>query len=143
MAIAVSPWRSGFETQLRPISSRGNGNGPFGLGWGLSVPGIIRNRSKGIPRDCDGDKEVNAWDTVVLSGAENLVPFEDLSLDPLKATMFRSRTEGLVPTIIHRHEAQDGATCWQVCSKEGLISYKSMVRPDPMSRSKRVRSSAG
>ena len=28
----------------------GSGNGPFGPGWNLSIPGVSRNTSKGVPR---------------------------------------------------------------------------------------------
>ncbi len=47
------------------------GNGPFGLGWGVSVPGVSRKTSEGIPRYGD------AQDAFVLSGAEDLVPPTD------------------------------------------------------------------
>src|SRR5215475_15107255 len=47
--IALPPGRNGFQPQLSLVYSTGNGNGPFGLGWGLSVPGVSRKTSKGIP----------------------------------------------------------------------------------------------
>ena len=37
--IAVPPGRNGFQPQLNLIYSTGSGNGPFGLGWSLSLPG--------------------------------------------------------------------------------------------------------
>ena len=37
--IALPPGRSGFQPELSLVYSTGNGNGVFGLGWGLSVPG--------------------------------------------------------------------------------------------------------
>ena len=48
--IALPPGRSGFQPELSLVYSTGNGNGVFGLGWGLSVPGVMRKTSKGIPR---------------------------------------------------------------------------------------------
>src|SRR5687767_7446375 len=66
--IALPPGRNGFQPQLNLAYSTGNGNGPFGLGWVLSIPGVARQTSKGIPR------YVDSHDTFVLSGAEDLVP---------------------------------------------------------------------
>src|SRR5262245_37825501 len=40
--IFTSPGRSGFGPQLTLQYSTGHGNGPFGLGWQLSVPQISR-----------------------------------------------------------------------------------------------------
>jgi len=66
--IALPPGRNGFQPQLNLVYSTGNGNGPFGLGWSLSVPGVSRKTSRGIPR------YVDERDTFLLSGAEDLVP---------------------------------------------------------------------
>jgi hypothetical protein len=38
--IALPAGRNGFQPQLNLVYSTGNGNGPFGLGWALSVPGV-------------------------------------------------------------------------------------------------------
>src|SRR5215468_5969506 len=48
--IALPPGRNGFQPQLSLVYSTGNGNGPFGLGWSLSVPGETLKTCKGIPR---------------------------------------------------------------------------------------------
>src|SRR5947209_20127608 len=48
--IALPPGRNGFQPQLSLGYSTGNGNGPFGVGWSLGVPGVSRKTSKGIPR---------------------------------------------------------------------------------------------
>ena len=48
--IALPPGRNGFQPQLSLIYSTGNGNGPYGLGWSLTIPGVSRKTSKGIPR---------------------------------------------------------------------------------------------
>ena len=66
--IALPPGRNGFQPQLSLVYSTGNGNGPFGLGWSLSIPGVSRKTSDGVPRYDD------AQDTFLLSGAEDLVP---------------------------------------------------------------------
>lgn len=102
--IALPPGRNGFQPQLNLVYSTRNGNGYFGLGWSLSILGEMWKTTKGIPRYRDDDREVANWDTFVLSGAEDLVSVEDLSLDPLKATRFRPRTEGLFAKIVHHHD---------------------------------------
>ena len=117
--IAVPPGRNGFQPQLNLVYSTGNGNGLFGLGWGLGIPGVTRKTSKGIPRYQDYDQELKKRDTFILSGAEDLVPI----LDTSKATQYRPRTEGLFAKIIHQHDAQIGTNYWEVCSKDGLISF--------------------
>ena len=121
--IAVPPGRNGFQPQLNLVYSTGNGNGLFGLGWSLSIPGVMRKTSKGIPRYQDYDQDLKKRDTFILSGAEDLVPISDPVLDPLNANRYRPRTEGLFAKIIHHHDAQTHTNYWEVCSKDGLISY--------------------
>src|SRR5437773_1877946 len=76
--VALPPGRNGFQPQLNLVYSTGNGNGLFGFGWNLSVPGVTRKTSKGIPRYRDYDKELKERDTFILSGAEDLVPVGDV-----------------------------------------------------------------
>src|SRR6266581_5048003 len=47
--LALPGGRNGFQPQLSLVYSTGNGNGPFGHGWNLTIPGISRKTSKGIP----------------------------------------------------------------------------------------------
>ena len=68
--IATSPGRSGFGPQLSLSYDSGAGNGPFGLGWNLSLPSITRKTDKGLPKYQDADES----DVFILSGAEDLVP---------------------------------------------------------------------
>jgi len=68
--IAVPPGRNGFQPQLNLVYSTGNGNGVFGLGWSLSVPGVSRKTSKGIPRYHDYDPQEKS-DVFILSGADD------------------------------------------------------------------------
>ena len=70
--VALPPGRNGFQPQLNLVYSTGNGNGPFGLGWSLSVPGVSRKTAKGVPRYRDGADDLKDRDTFVLSGAEDL-----------------------------------------------------------------------
>ena len=68
--IATSPGRSGFGPEISLQYDSGNGNGPFGLGWSLSLPAITRKTDKGLPRYRDAEES----DVFILSGAEDLVP---------------------------------------------------------------------
>jgi hypothetical protein len=108
--IALPPGRNGFQPQLNLVYSTGNGNGPFGLGWSLSVPGVSRKTSRGIPR------YANERDTFLLSGAEDLVPVAQAP----GMTRYRPRTEGLFARI--EHYADAGTNHWDVRSKDGLLS---------------------
>jgi uncharacterized protein RhaS with RHS repeats len=109
--IAVPPGRNGFQPQLTLGYSSGNGNGPFGIGWSLSIPWIARKTSKGVPI-------YDPTDTFLLSGSEDLVPVAGA---PANATRYRPRTEG---SFAHIDHYADGATndYWQVRSKDGLVS---------------------
>jgi RHS repeat-associated protein len=112
--IALPPGRNGFQPQLNLVYSTGNGNGPFGLGWSLSIPGVSRQTSKGIPRYND------AQDLFILSGAEDLVPVSSRSEG---VTRYRPRTEGLFARIEHNHDTQNNNDYWEVRSKDGLVSF--------------------
>jgi hypothetical protein len=117
--IALPPGRNGFQPQLSLVYSTGSGNGPFGMGWGLSVPGVSRKNAKGVPIYDD------AKDTFILSGAEDLVPVERFEA----RTRYRPRTEGLFARILHHHNADNDY--WEVRSKNGLVSFYGTPRPVP------------
>src|SRR5579864_2359493 len=67
--IVVSRGRSDFGPQLNLSYDSGSGNGPFGMGWSLSLPAITRRTDKGLPQYRDADES----DVFLLSGAEDLV----------------------------------------------------------------------
>jgi RHS repeat-associated protein len=138
--IALPPGRNGFQPELNLVYSTGSGNGAFGLGWGLSIPGVSRKTSKGIPRYRDHSQNLEEWDTFVLSGAEDLVPVAPWQLDAdhpsqwskvdsptasdyaaAPIIQFRPRTEGLFAQIFHHQDSTNDY--WKVKSKDGLISY--------------------
>jgi hypothetical protein len=52
--LAVSPGRSGFGPQLALSYDSGAGNGLFGIGWSLSLPGITRKTDKRPTKDSLG-----------------------------------------------------------------------------------------
>ena len=82
----------------------------FGLGWGLSLPGIGRKTSHGVPRYRDtatpGGEQA---DTFILSGAEDLVPVAGA---PAGRVRYRPRTEGLFARIEHVRESS--GDFWEV-----------------------------
>ncbi len=69
--IFTSPGRSGFGPQLSLSYDSAAGNGPFGLGWSLSLPSITRKTDRGIPLY----RDYEPFDVFILAGAEDLVPF--------------------------------------------------------------------
>src|SRR5216117_1818153 len=68
--LPTSPGRSGFGPQLSLSYDSGAGNGPFGFGWSLSLPAIIRKTEKGLPQYRDAEES----DVFILFGSEDLVP---------------------------------------------------------------------
>src|SRR6266446_4450450 len=109
--ITVPSGRAGVQPDLTLAYSTGQGNGAFGLGWTLSVPGISRDTAKQIPVYDDEQ------DVFLLSGAEQLVPVGSPSQG---ATRYRPRTEGLFARITHfKSSAHE---YWEVRSRNGLTS---------------------
>lgn len=109
--IKLSAGRDGLTPQLRLAFSTGAANGPFGLGWSLSIPGVARRTEKGVPR-------YGSDDVFVLSGAEDLV---EIARDAQAGTAsYRPRTEGLFARITHRASASGDH--WTVETKDGLHS---------------------
>ncbi|HSE18099.1 MAG TPA: SpvB/TcaC N-terminal domain-containing protein [Pyrinomonadaceae bacterium] len=110
--ITVPAGRNGVAPQLSLGYSSGSGNGPFGLGWNSSVPGVTRKTSKGTPL------YNNAKDTFIISGAEDLVPIGQVG----DATRYKPRTEGLFALIDHHIDHVTGLDYWEVKSKDGTTS---------------------
>src|SRR5690349_18811124 len=61
--IAVPSGRAGLQPDLTLVYSTGQGSGAFGLGWGLSIPGVSRDTARQIPTYDDEQ------DVFLLSGA--------------------------------------------------------------------------
>jgi RHS repeat-associated protein len=123
--IAVSPGRSGFTPQLSLSYDSCAGNGPFGLGWSLSLPSITRKTEKGIPKYLDVDES----DIFILSGSEDLVPALDEAGKLIETTeggyrirRYRPRIEGLFARIERWTRLDDGDTHWRSISKDNLLT---------------------
>jgi hypothetical protein len=82
----------------------------------LSIPGVIRKTSRGIPRYRDERGPFAERDTFLLSGAEDLAPVAEAA----EVIRYRPRTEGLFARIEHHSDSRTDH--WEVCSKDGLVS---------------------
>lgn len=109
--LATPPGRNGFGPGLSLVYSTGQGNGPFGLGWQLAIPGITRDTRTGVPTYIDDD------DAFLLSGMERLVP---MGPTPGGAMRYRPRTEGSFARIERRVSDRDDY--WEVRTRSGLVS---------------------
>jgi hypothetical protein len=116
--IQLPTGRGGFQPSLTLAYSTGNGNGLFGLGWSLPVPGVSRRVSGGVPRYDD------LADTFILSGAEDLVRVGGGY--PGTAT-YRPRTEAVFARIEHIREPGDNY--WRVRTPDGRTSWYGTPRP--------------
>ena len=122
--IYTSPGRDDFGPKLNLQYSSGNGNGPFGVGWQLSIPRITRKTEKGLPRYQDDD-------VFVMSGAEDLVPVLNENGDPIDMpdqgdyviTRYCPRTEGLFARIeCWQHTSNHDDIFWRVATKENITN---------------------
>jgi RHS repeat-associated protein len=118
--LALPAGRNGFQPQLTLSYSTGQGQGLFGLGWALSLPGVSRKTSKGLPRYQDEDALSDEADVFILSGAEDLVPIE--APEPGR-TRYQPRTEGLFARIERHRNSAQAKDYWEVRTKDGLTSF--------------------
>ncbi|WP_300452424.1 SpvB/TcaC N-terminal domain-containing protein [Accumulibacter sp.] len=134
--IATSPGRSGFGPQLSLTYDSGAGNGPFGFGWGLSLPSIARKTDKGLPQYFDSVES----DVFILSGAEDLVPVlvqdasgkwvpENLPQrtvdgNTYRIRCYRPRIDGLFARIERWTNAADASDVfWRSISKDNITTW--------------------
>jgi len=134
--LATSPGRSGFGPQLSLAYDSGAGNGPFGLGWNLSLPSITRRTDKGLPKYQDADES----DVFILSGAEDLVPVlvqnaankwvreveppRKVNLDTYNIERYRPRIEGLFARIERWTNQSDRKdSFWRSISKDNVTTW--------------------
>jgi len=135
--ITCSPGRSGFGPQLSLSYDSGAGNGPFGLGWSLSLPCVTRKTDKGLPRYRDADDS----DVFILSGAEDLVPvfkkdqngnlvrdgkgrpvFDEVEREGHRVRRYQPRIEGLFARIERWTRVSDGDTHWRSISRDNITT---------------------
>ena len=116
--ISLPPGRNGFQPELSLGFSTGQGSDVFGLGWNLSVPGVTRKTSDGVPHYNEAGQlsHHRREDVFILSGSEDLVKVDDA--DPQRVR-YRPRTEGLFAEIIHDTSVGNE---WRVRTKDGMTS---------------------
>jgi hypothetical protein len=128
----TSPSRSRFGPQLSLSYDSGAGNGPFGFGWKLSVPSIMRRTDKGLPKYFDAEES----DIFILSGAEDLVPvliqgtegwerqtFDSPASDPGYAVQrYQPRIEGLFARIERWTDKTTGLSHWRSISRDNITT---------------------
>lgn len=116
LPIGLPAGREAFRPELSLTYSSGHGSSVFGYGWSLSVPGIARKTSSGVPRYGDDD-------VFILSGSEDLVR---VGGDATRAR-YRPRIEGLFAEIVHYRDGR--SDFWEVRSRDGLVSRYGTERP--------------
>jgi RHS repeat-associated protein len=131
--LPISPGRCEFGPELSLTYDSGGGNGPFGLGWSLSMPTITRSTDKRLPLYRDEEDS----DAFLLSGAEELVPVlyetpngpwerktfpRSLNGDEYTVERYRPRVEGLFSRI-ERWTREDGDVHWRAISRENVTTW--------------------
>ncbi len=103
----------------------GSGNGPFGLGWSMSVPGIRRKTEQELPQYRDAVES----DTFSMAGAEDLVPVRDAAgtrvrheRDGYAVYPYRPRVEGGFSRIERWVSLSDGTTHWEVRTPDNTLA---------------------
>jgi RHS repeat-associated protein len=154
-AIQTSPGRGGFGPALALTYDSGAGNGPFGIGWHLTMPSISRKTSSKIPQYAGHD---DCEDVFVLSGSDDLVPFVDESTveaspggfqgqhqNSYIVQTFRPRTDDLSRRIERwTREADNQDVHWRVitrdneCTIYGWSDASRIYSPGNRTRAKRV-----
>lgn len=115
--LELPPGRGALAPKLALSYSSASGNGPFGLGWQLPIPGVRRKTEKRLPRYDDSD-------IFVISGAEDLVAVQ--ADTTAGVSRYRPKSESLFARIEHHTRGTDHWTVW---TKEGLVSTYGTSRP--------------
>nr|WP_242515503.1 SpvB/TcaC N-terminal domain-containing protein [Sorangium cellulosum] len=124
--LPLSPGRAGFGPGLAVTYDSGAGNGPFGVGWQLSIPRITRKTDKGLPRYDDAHES----DVFVLSGAEDLVParssdgavLDRYETEGERVIRYRPRVEGAFARIERREVKASGNVYWTATTPDNMTS---------------------
>jgi RHS repeat-associated protein len=118
LSIGAPAGRHGLEPGLSLSYSTGTGNGPFGLGWSLSIGAVTRKTSLGVPTYDD------ATDVFILEGADDLVPVE---VDGNGSGRYRPRTDSDFALI----DFDRAASRWTVQEKNGTTTVYDLPLADP------------
>jgi RHS repeat-associated protein len=130
LPVPLSPARA-MTPSLELSYDSGRGNGPFGLGFELSVPEISRRTDRGLPLYGDGRKRET--DTFVRAGAEDLVRVLEEGQDgPQRVThdagthqviVYRPRVQSEFSRIERWVSKTDASVHWRVTSRDNVTSF--------------------
>jgi RHS repeat-associated protein len=137
--LALSTGRAGFGPQLSLNYDSGQGNGPFGIGWSLSLPKIALRTDNGLPCYGKDDGRESRYqqgkecDTYLLSGAEDLVPvldrneygtlhMDEFERDGHRVRRYRPRIEGLFARIERWTCLTTGVAHWRSISRDNVLT---------------------
>ena len=128
--VLLPPGRSGFAPQLT-LSYGGGANGPFGIGWNLPIPAVMRTGDGERPTYRDHEEA----DRFMLVGAGELVLAlrhdEDDEGEWVRMTRtagdydvhaYRPRVEAAFARIERWVSRADGSTHWRTESGEGVVA---------------------
>lgn len=130
LSLPLSKSRIEFSPDLTLSYNSGAGNGPFGLGWSISLPHIQRRTDKQLPTYRDATE----GDVFVLSGVEDLVPTlvadnsSQWSADMPPQTngivveRYRPRMEGAFSLIEKVTAPGDAAFYWKITTKDNTVT---------------------
>jgi len=135
--IPISSGRDGFGPQLSLSYDSGEGNGPFGIGWQLSLASITRKTDKGLPRYHDADES----DVFILAGSEDLVPrykqdrkgnsicddmgslaFDYVDRDGYTVRRYSPRIEGMFARIERWTRRSDSDVHWRLITPDNTTT---------------------
>jgi RHS repeat-associated protein len=123
--IAASPGRAGFGPDVSLQYDSGQGQGPFGIGWHVSVPNVTRRTDQALPRYRDAEES----DVFVLTGSEDLVPVEaagggreTFEEGGAVVVRYRPRVEALFARIERRTDKVSGESHWRVVTHDNVTS---------------------
>lgn len=110
----------GFAPEIAVSYSSGAGNGVFGQGFGVGLPSITRQTSKGIPTYTNTD-------TFLFSGADYLVldsreaeRAEELAGEPYRIVKYRPRVDGRFARIEYWKHATLAESFWKVLTADNM-----------------------
>lgn len=115
--LALSPGRNGFGPAINLVYGAGHGNGPFGLGWELSLPRITRKTDRGLPHYDDRD-------TFVIAGLDELVPATTPPATTAThlVTRYLPRTEGSYAKVEEWTDLATGRAHWVATTVDNITS---------------------
>jgi RHS repeat-associated protein len=128
ITLPASKTRSGLDGALALRYNSGSGNGPFGLGWSLTLPSIQRRTDKQLPRYADADES-----DVFLFGSEDLVPASKKDLSgawipdvaddgPAHAVRYRPRIESEFSRIEKIAVKGEIGFFWKVITRDNVAT---------------------